>query len=566
MSGPWERYQQQEPAGPWERYAAPESLAPEAWIGPTDAELEARRAEVMAARPGGLTDVMDSFGSGVARGVAGLLDIPRSIGNATEDAAQYLAGRVMGYGHDGARGLARDMDNGSVPLSGLPSAAGAAETVLGDDQFNHQPVTTAGEFAGTAGEFLPGALAFGGGNVAANAIRFGLIPSVASEGAGQAAQALAPGRPGIEAGVRAAAAIGAGVAAAPRTSTITAGTPEQRALGQTLVDRGIAPTAGQVTRSPALMHAEGRVEAVGRQLQDFTRAAMRSLGSDAARAGPTSLRAAGEDIVRVMDDILGDLDVPVTMQAAQMADEVATQYIGRVPAGQLTPRMRGIADEIIEAATGPNAAGVFTARQLREWRTDLGALTASSDDATSQAAHGLRVIIDDLTDEAMRGVGREADIAALEAARVQYRNFLGVRDAATRAGAQAGELSPQQLYQSVLRTQGRGNVAIQRGTTELEELARAGSYTLAPLPAVGAGGVRSLGSSAMAGMSGSVIGSQMMPSNPLVGGLAGAAMGWGAPNVASAAIRSNPLQNIMLNPGGAAADVLPVLPGLMVSQ
>ncbi|MEG7677006.1 hypothetical protein U2060_14805, partial [Listeria monocytogenes] len=60
------------------------------------------------------------------------------------------------------------------------------EGVTGDF---YKPQTTAGKFAETAGEFIPGAMALpanGVGSMASNAVKYGVVPGLASEAAGQA--------------------------------------------------------------------------------------------------------------------------------------------------------------------------------------------------------------------------------------------------------------------------------------------------------------------------------------------------------------------------------------------
>ncbi|MCO5157511.1 MAG: hypothetical protein M9945_12315 [Aquamicrobium sp.] len=53
-----------------------------------------------------------------------------------------------------------------------------------DGATDYQPQTTAGEWTRTVGEFLPGAMALGGGGLL-NAVRYGVAPALGSEAAGQ---------------------------------------------------------------------------------------------------------------------------------------------------------------------------------------------------------------------------------------------------------------------------------------------------------------------------------------------------------------------------------------------
>jgi hypothetical protein len=70
------------------------------------------------------------------------------------------------------------------PLAGPTSSQlrSAVESYTGPF---YQPKTVIGDYAQTAGEFVPGALLMPEGSLAANAIRYGLLPAFSSETAGQ---------------------------------------------------------------------------------------------------------------------------------------------------------------------------------------------------------------------------------------------------------------------------------------------------------------------------------------------------------------------------------------------
>src|SRR6478609_503401 len=111
-------------------------------------------------------DVGASLASGVGRGAAGLVGLPGTIGNAINSGLSRLTGLPQ---------LPESPFSSSGAQSALSTVTGGAS--------EYEPKTTAGEYAGTVGEFLPGA-AIGGGTVA-NLLRFGVVPGLASEGAGQ---------------------------------------------------------------------------------------------------------------------------------------------------------------------------------------------------------------------------------------------------------------------------------------------------------------------------------------------------------------------------------------------
>lgn len=212
MAGPWERYQRQqsESAGPWSRYASAPSPARQ----PLDAEGRPvipgwPENRVASDAPGlvpsptvaeapvepisPLADAALSFGTGTAQGAVDLLAFPAAI----QALSQQGIGWAMNKGEEGVRSLigappipeeelrrrARmTADVGSISSTVLDARNDASRWV---DENLHQPQTTMGEFAKTAGEFVPGAVVLGPAAPWSNALRFGIIPGIVSEGLGQ---------------------------------------------------------------------------------------------------------------------------------------------------------------------------------------------------------------------------------------------------------------------------------------------------------------------------------------------------------------------------------------------
>lgn len=485
---------------------------------------------------------INAMGSGVVRGIEGLLTAPSSIRGLVSKGAEKV-----GVLPDGITDTMRSSD----PLSGQSLSAEFSNATGGMFQ-RPENESRLQKYAGTVGEFLPGAIAFGGMSPA-NIAKFGIAPALASEAAGQATEGTA-----VEPYARLAAGLLAPVAAS-KVSQFTRGGDEMAAMANTLKSQGVTPTAGQASGSTAIRRLEGRLEPSSAQLDDFTSATMRQIGSTAPKATPEALRAAGDAIVKQMDDAVAGVSVIPRGSDASHAARLAADYIERVPAGQLTPRVRGIATEIERAATSRTAAPIELSR-LKTWRSDIGKLTVSPDAATREAAHGLRSIIDDMTDTALRAAGREADIAGLSAAREAYRNFIGVRDAASRAGAEAGLLSPAALNQSMIRATGREAYATGRGT-DMADFTRAGAAVLRPVSAVSAGGIRSqMGAANLgAGGLGALAGSPMGLPGAIAGGLLGAAV----PPIGQALMRSAPVQTLLADPAQIMRNVTKSSSGLL---
>jgi len=488
-----------------------------------------------------------SFFPGVARGTAELAGIPGTL----SDLADIPFERM------GLLPEVPGVPNGS-PFSGSALRGYMSDATGGATEYRSD--TTAGQYAGTIGEFLPGGT---GGSGMRGLLAYGVVPGVASESAGQLTEGTS-----VEPYARAAAAIGTSILGGPAiagrpSSAASSSIPaERRRLVGLLEDAGVQPTVGQARGSNLLRRMEGRVSPSDGQISDVTAAAMRSIGSDVTVATPDALSSAAMRIGRVMDDALDGVSIRPTAQMAQRADGIVSQYMEMAPSATVVPRVRGIASEIT-AATAPGAAPIDLST-LRVWRSALGRMTQSSDEATRTAAIDLRALIDDTTDAALTAAGRQDDLAALAAARDQWRNYLAISDAATRAGSESGVLSPAALNQAIIRTQGRQNYALGRGT-DLMDLSRASGQVLRPLPTVEAGGVRRLPyvgelGAASAGAAGGA--SMAGPTGAIIGGLLGAA----SPPIAQAMMRSRTVQSILSDPTLATAVAARTAPGLLAGR
>lgn len=187
-------------------------------------------ADAVPEKQSTFSDVIRSGASSVARGAMDLIGLPGTIQNAFDNSLSAITGIKAPP---------------PSPLSGAGFRSLAAKASDGSTEY--KPQTTLGKYVGTAGEFLPGAL-LGPENLLANAVKFGVVPGVASEAAGQATEgtkyepyarfAGAVASPlAVEGGLRAAA--GAGNKLASLSPTAAAGANIREALsasGQTAAD------------------------------------------------------------------------------------------------------------------------------------------------------------------------------------------------------------------------------------------------------------------------------------------------------------------------------------------
>ena len=159
---------------------------------------------------GTVSDIAKSAAAGVARGVSGLVGLPGDVGRLMKAGADYLVGSPS-------------PELGGTPVTSEQAIRGI-ESVTGP---LHDPQTTAGEYARTIGEFIPAA-ALGPGGAVRSALRYGVVPAIASETAGQATKGTE-----AEPYARAAAGIATGGALAlrdrphvPLAATDTSAAPE----------------------------------------------------------------------------------------------------------------------------------------------------------------------------------------------------------------------------------------------------------------------------------------------------------------------------------------------------
>jgi hypothetical protein len=136
------------------------------------------RKQFGGSQPSTAADVGMGLATGVGKGVAGLIGLPRVVSDLV-DRGVAAGGEALGFKPGPARQPALMPSPGAVQ--------GAMESVTGEFP---KPQTRAGEYAQTIGEFIPGSL-LGPGGAVRNVAAFGVIPGAASEAAGGATKGTA---------------------------------------------------------------------------------------------------------------------------------------------------------------------------------------------------------------------------------------------------------------------------------------------------------------------------------------------------------------------------------------
>lgn len=485
----------------------------------------------------GINDVAKAAGAGVARGTASLAALPGDVSNMINSGLTY-AGKTAGIIPEGWEAPNNALNSGNARAA-LSAVTGGATDYRGDSR--------TARFAGTVGEFLPGAAAFGGMSPS-SLIKYGVAPGVTSEAAGQATEGTAWEGPARVAGALVGGLLpDALLKGASKLISPNAGAdPERLKLASVLDDFGVPISAGQRVGNEALRRKEGLTGAgqrlVGDQQEAFTAAALKTAGINAKRATPEVLDEAAQRIGAVFDDVTRGLDVVPDSAALTKLAAAVDEYKSLAPTGNQAPLVSQVLKETTKFFRGGNPVPAAT---VNTWRSGLSKLTTSADAATREAARLALEAVDDMLEGAMRSAGKADDVARLATARQEWRNFLAIQKAAVREGD--GLLSPARLRAAVIR---QGEAAYARGKRgDLGALARAGGEVMDTLPNSGTpsgivaripGGLPGLlaatgaSGAASAGMGGLAV---------LAAGLGGAAL----PGVAGAVRMSRPVQAYLAN-------------------
>ncbi len=319
-------------------------------------------------QPSLLADIAKSAGAGLVKGALG---IPGAIGDVRA---------LVNLGLDKLIGAPPRVERSPLGVDLSPPTTATLqrglEVITGP---LYEPQTTAGKFAGTAAEFVPGAALLPGAAAAraANALRFGVVPGVASEAAGQVTEGTA-----AEPWARAGAGILGGIAGGVRRARPQAPPPSAEALKEASraeyakafetpvnvkregVQKLAADVEGALTEfgyhpklqsavAPVLEElgglASGQGAATLKQLDT-----VRRIAGQAARHIDPSTRAAAGIVKGKIDDFLGNLGEGDIVGDVAKATEAAGA-LKQAQAGWRTARKTETIEDLI-AKAGETAA------------------------------------------------------------------------------------------------------------------------------------------------------------------------------------------------------------------
>lgn len=475
-------------------------------------------------------DALKAGGAGIARGAAGLAGLPGTIADLGGGAAEWamrqagLPTRTEAMQNLGIEDTGNILSSGMLQ-SGLSNITGGAT--------DYQGKTTTGQYAGTVGEMLPGA-AIGGLGIG-NLTRFGVLPGIASEGAGQLTEGTA-----LEPYARVAAALAAPALPALASRAISpfggAITPERQAAISALEAEGIPLTAGQRTGSQGLRYMESELGGRGAaalmddQANAFTNAAMQRAGGQGL-ANPENMSANAERLSKGFRELSERNTLKIDGDWFKDMTSTLREY-NRVLPSEQKQVLGNVVSDISDRVTGGTLAGKDY-QSIRSMLTKRAHNARINNPELAEAYRGVRNALD----SAMERSIIPQDAGAWSQLRREYGNMKTLEKAATGAGENAalGTISPAKLRQAA--TAGRqGQYA--RGAGDFDQLARSGQAVMTPLPNSGTAGrirAQNLGSGILAG------------GGALAGGVPGMIAGLLAPRAAGAALMSRPVQSYLAN-------------------
>lgn len=522
---------------PWAEFTPAEKTRGDPWAEFTPVKAQERPNGGFAATA---ADVAKSAAGGLVKGVAGVVGLPDAMGNVLQWAEQKLLGET----NDKYAARLAERKKRAV----LPDVLPSTEQVQGAIERNvtgplHEPETTAGKYAQTAAEFVPGSL-LGPGGIARNALVYGVGSGLTSEAAGQAAKGTQyEGAARIAGGIASPLAVGA----ARRAITPLPTAAGRQTATETLANEGVELTAGQRTGSRGLRYLEAESgapaqTAVERQKEQFTRSLLHRAGEDAPRATPEVIDSAFHRLGTEFDGLAARNDLRGDPRLVNDLVGTWREYSSLVPETLRAPVVNGVLQDVVGALR--NQAGVIpgeTYQALRS-RLDRMARSAARDPQLSDALYGIRTALDNAMERTLAHTN-PADLGAWREARRQYRNLIPIAKAVEGGGEDmaAGLLSPAKMRQTTVSSQGGRNYA--RGQGEFADVVRAGNETMTPLPQSGT--APRLAAQAILSAPGAAVGYEQ-------GGTAGAGVGavlgaLGGRYLGGRALMSRPMQGYLGN-------------------
>lgn len=439
-------------------------------------------------------DIARSAATGLGEGVTGSVGMLGDVQSLADDFGTWVGNKL------GLKPLTPEQDAALKSGTRAPTTADI-ESAIGFDQHKHTPQTTAGEFARTAGQFVPGFAVTGGvqagvGGVkralgAAAGVGTGVGAGIGSEAAGQATEGTM-----LETPARLLGGLAGGVSAnvlTRRAVTPRAIPPERAKMAATLRGEGIDNlTEGQVSGNLGVQARERKANGLfydqtaerTRQLEKLTQAALGKAGILAPRATPDVIDDAFTKLGQQFDDLASRNTLTVDQTFGQDVSAGIQDFMSLGPATEKVAALRGFVDRVGSVIT---PQGTIDGRAYQSLRSAIerAARGSTSDPEYARALRSLKDSLDDAMERSMTAAN-SPDVGAWRDVRRRYRNILVVDEAvgSTSADAAEGLINPAALRGAVKRKHGARNMT--RGKGDFEELSRAAAALMKDLPMTGA--------------------------------------------------------------------------------
>lgn len=424
------------------------------------------------------TGAAKALGTGVVKGAIGFGTLPGNV------EALARAGINRGAGLLGIEGNVVDPDTLAINYNDL---AGRVQNRFGEF---YKPQTTPERYIETVGSFLPGGAMAKGATMGQRAAQV-VAPAVTSEAAGQLTEGTA-----AEPWARVAGALAGGVAAnlGARTITPAPADPVKTAAVKELADDGVtAISAGQKTGNPTLRWMESAAQTMpgGRrmaqvqeqQAEQFTAAALKTVGLDATRATPEVLNQGFARLGQMYDTLEKVARVAPDASFAPAIRGILNTYRQRTAQTTRLPIVEEFGAEILNKTLARGGMDGTTYRAIVRSLKDE-ARSLSKDPQASRALYDLALKLDaQMIRSAPRNI-RPQVAQYIRDLNEKYSNLLVLEKAASRGGEQValGLITPAGLKTAMGES---GRRAYARGRGKLAKLARSGEAVIKPLPSSG---------------------------------------------------------------------------------
>jgi hypothetical protein len=208
------------------------------------------------------------------------------------------------------------------------------------------------------------------------------------------------------------------------------------------------------------------------QKGQFINAALKTIGEHGDTITPELVEGAAKRIGGVFNTVLARNDVEVNTTTKALINNALKQFddIRTVETPNLFKRIMSSVDGWQKTP--------LSGKEYQQMRMSLGEMRAAGGEAGKVAAK-VQDALDLALEKSARKAGNLDDAKMLAEARRQYKNFLPIQTAATRAGEgrATGQVSPSAIANAVVQ---QNPTAFARGRGDLAKLARAGSLLNEP--------------------------------------------------------------------------------------